>query len=476
IQNRKRLVSYNRYTFASIAAYLSAKNGTNPYSYDNFASQNDTRGIGYASLFYGGYVQDTWAVSPRLTAVYGLRWDRFASPKANPNALYADSRNFNVPNTNFAPRLGLSYRATDKTTVKLSAGIFYGQTPTDLWANTLNLDGSNRTSSYTYTPTTAGAPAYPGIPSSVGTVATQNVTTVSPRFKNEYTWNANLQVAQQLTNRSSLTLGYIMSNGRNLMWMHNINVIPTGSLADGRPTFSSAINSSTRYDPRFNQVNRVESGANSSFNAMFVNFVMAPMRGMSVNASYTWSHTISDSPDVNSFEQNAAVTNTLNRKFDRGNSNVNHPNAFNVTAVLEPEFNFSNKFGRELANHNMLSILGNLSSGDQATILAASQTFYNDASQTIARPAFVGRNTLRSPSVYQVDARYTRTFPKIWDRVAPSFLLEANNVFNHNNITNISYTQAVAPTTGIATSAPPTINRSTVLEQRIVQWGVAVRF
>lgn len=476
IQNRKRLVSYNRYTFASVAAYLSAKNGTNLYSYDNFASQTDTNGIGYASLFYGGYVQDTWALSPRLTAVYGLRWDRFASPKANPNAPYSDSRNFNVPNTDFAPRLGLSYRATNTTTIKLSSGIFYGQTPTDLWANALTLDGSNRTSSYTYTPTTAGAPAYPTIPSSVGTVATQNVTTVSPRFKNEYTWNANLQVAQQITNKTSLTVGYIMSNGRNLMWMHNINGIPTGSLADGRPTFSSAINGATRYDARYNQVNRVESGANSSFNAMFVNFVMAPVRGMSLNASYTWSHTISDAPDVNSFEQNANVTNTLNRKFDRGNSNVNHPNAFNLTGVLEPQFNFNNKFGRELANHNMLSVLGNLMSGDQATILASSQTFYNDASQTIARPAFVGRNTLRSPSVYQVDARYTRTFPKIWERIAPSFLLEANNIFNHNNVTNISYTQAVTAATGIATSAAPTINRSTVLEQRIVQWGVAVQF
>lgn len=500
IQNRKRLVSYNRYTFSgysytpvggstvtvsALQQYLNAKNG-DPYSYNDFTSQTDTNGIGYASLFYGGYAQDTWAIAPRLTAVYGLRWDRFASPKANQNALYTDSRNFNVPNTNFAPRLGLSYRATNLTTIKASVGIFYGQTPTDLWANALNLDGSNRTSAYTYTITRsstdgtvtgpANRPAYPNIPSTIGTPPAQNVTTVSPGFKNEYTWNANLQVAQQLTNKTSVTVGYIMSNGRNLMWMHNINGIQTGSLADGRPTFSSAINSSTRYDARFNQVNRVESGANSSFNAMFINFVMAPVRGMSVNASYTWSHTLSDAPDVNSFEQSASITNTLNRKFDRGNSNVNHPNAFNVTAVLEPEFHFNNKFGRELANHNMLSVLGNLMSGDQATILASSQTFYNDASQTIARPAFVGRNTLRSPSVYQVDARYTRTFPKIWERIAPSFLLEANNIFNHNNVTNISYTQAVTAATGVATSAAPTINRSTVLEQRIVQWGVAVRF
>ncbi|WP_187143439.1 TonB-dependent receptor [Terriglobus albidus] len=479
LQNRQRLVSFNRYTFATVQAYLNAKNGTDPYGYANYASQTDLNGIGYTSLFYGGYAQDTWQLSPRLTAVYGIRYDRFSSPQANSSALYPDSRKFNVPNTNFAPRLGFSYRATNTTTLKVSAGIFYQQTPTNLWFNALNLDGSNRTSSFTYiggASGTPGRPAFPTIPAS-GSGATQNVTTINPNIKNEYTWNVNAQVTQQLTNHISATIGYIMSNGRNLPWMHNINVIPTGAtLADGRPIFSAPVNSSTRYDPRFDQVNRVESGANSSFNAMFTNVTMSPMRGMQFNASYTWSHVISDAPEVNTFEQNLGVSNTLNRKFDRGNSSVNRPNAFNLSAVLEPQFNVSNRVGREIANHNMLAILGNISSGDQANILASNATFYFDGSTgSVGRPSFVGRNSARGPSITQIDARYTRTFPKIKDRFAPTFLLEANNLLNSNNVSTLAITQPVNASTGIANGATTT-TRTTVLEQRIVQWGAAIRF
>jgi hypothetical protein len=94
----------------------------------------------------------------------------------------------------------------------------------------------------------------------------------------------------------------------------------------------------------------------------------------------------------------------------------------------------------------------------------------------------VGRNSLRSPSVYQFDGRYTRTFPKLFDRIAPSFLIEANNLFNHTNVTNLSPTQSVvtaanSPLGPIGTpTAAVNIVRGSVLEARIVQFGLAVRW
>jgi hypothetical protein len=94
---------------------------------------------------------------------------------------------------------------------------------------------------------------------------------------------------------------------------------------------------------------------------------------------------------------------------------------------------------------------------------------------------------VRSPSVYQVDARYTRTFPTLFDHLSTSFFLEANNIFNHTNVTGIATTQAVfglvngAPSTtpGAVTGTPngaPVVTRSSVLEARIVQWGVTARW
>jgi len=488
--NRQRLVSFNEYTFTSLNSYLAGKNGTNPYGYSQFRSQQDKNGIGYASLFFGAYLQDTWQLSPRFLVVYGGRYDRFKGPDANPNAPFVNSRHFNTPNTNFAPRLGFSYRVDDHTVLKASGGIFYQSTPTNLWFNALNLDGSNRTNSFTITQpagATSGTLAFPNIPSS-GTTSLQNVTTVSPSFKNEYTWNAAVQVSHEFSRYDTFMIGYIMTNGRNLMYLHNINPInPIGLLRDGRPVFGSTANASTRLDTRFNQINQVESGANTSFNALVVNYTRSLTRGIQINANYTWSHTISDGPEVNTFEQSVAIQDTTNLKRDRGNSIVNHPQAFNLTAVMEPTFSVNNGFWNTLVNHNMLALLANISSGDQQNIITNTSLNGDSSVASVTRPLYVGRNSLRSPNVYQVDGRYTRTFPKLWDRVAPSFLLEANNIFNHTNVTYLGGTSISVPQTVVQTAndprgpigtaiGSPTITRGSVLEARIVQIGLAVRW
>lgn len=503
ILNRQRLVSFNNYTFSAtstttaLQSYLNAKNGIDPYAYTTYASQQDTQGIGYASMFMGFYAQDTWQMNRKLVLIYGLRYDRFKSPNANPNAPFINSRTFNTPNANFSPRFGFSYMLDPKTIIKSSVGMFYQAPPTNIWFNALNLDGSNRTSASTFTITRnaagvatvpAGAPAFPNIPAAGGVVSAQNVTTVSPTFKNEYTWNATLQFQRELTRHDTMTLGYVMASARNMQFLHNINLInPIGTLTDGRPVFSATANATTRLNPQFNQINQLESGANSSFNALVVNYTHAMLRGVQLNANYTWSHSISDAPDVNSFEQSVAIQDTTNRKRDRGNSVVNHPSAFNMTAVIEPTFSLSNHVGNELANHNMLAVLTNLMSGDQASILTGTSINGDSSVAGVTRPIGVARDSVRSPSVYQVDARYTRTFPTLFDHLSTSFFLEANNIFNHTNVTGIATSQAVfglvngAPSTtpGAVTGTPngaPVITRSSVLEARIVQWGVTARW
>jgi len=499
ILNRQRLVSFNNYTFSSIASYQAALNGTNTKSYTQFASQQDTQGLGYSSQFMGFYAQDTWQASKKLVVIYGLRYDRFKSPNANPNAPFVNSRSFNTPNTNFSPRVGFSYRLGDKTVIKSSVGMFYNAPPTNMWFNALNLDGSNRVSSYTYLNTDAGAPSFPAIPSTTGSVALQSVTTVAPKFKNEYTWNATLQLSRELGRRDSMMLGYVLANGRNLQFLHNINVINTnfGVLADGRPVFDPTATSLTRLNTQFNQINQLESGANSSFNALLFNYTHSLTRGVQLNANYTYSHSISDAPDVNSFEQSIAIEDTTNRKRDRANSIVNHPHSFNMTAVIEPTFSLSNRVVNEIANHNMVALLGNVMSGDQSSILTNLQINGDTSSTAVARPIGVGRNSVRSPSVYQIDGRFTRTFPKLFDRISTSFFLEANNIFNHTNANTISTTQTVVgldtalatrgkplPTTGTPAInpvtglpfAPVVVRGSASLEARIVQWGVAARW
>jgi hypothetical protein len=276
-----------------------------------------------------------------------------------------------------------------------------------------------------------------------------------------------------------LTVGFANVNGRNLEFLRNLNLInPTGFLADGRPIFSSTANATTRLYPQFNNIALEDIGANSSYNALIVSYQRRFQRGVSINGSYTWSHSISDAPEGNAYDQGSNfIEDPTNRERDRGNSTINRPQAFTLTTVYQSQFpSIQNRILRAIASGNQFAILANLSSGDQQNLIS-NRVLNGDslAGAGVNRPLYIGRNTLRTPSVYQVDARYSRTFFKLWERLSPEFFLEANNVFNHPNITSIN-TTATVNTAGIITSNPTLAPTSTLLEGRIVQLGVKARW
>ncbi len=486
----QRDLTFNQYTFPSIAAYQSAKSGATPFSYTAFSSRSDPIGVHYRSLFWGFYLQDSWQATPNLLLIYGLRYDRFQPPDANPNAPFVFSRLFNTPNGNVAPRLGLSYRINEKTVVRASGGIFFDAPPTNVWFNALNSDGSNRTQSVSFncsasSPCSAatGAPAFPSTTFTAPNLV-QDLITVTPDFKNAYTVNASLQISRELSRNDVVSLGYVFTGGRHLLFLRNMNLInPTGFLADGRPIFPacggvSACLATTRLFPQFNNIRLQDVGANSSYNALLLTWQHRLSRGIQVSASYTFSHTISDAPEVNTFEQNLPIEDPTNRLRDRGNSSVDRPHALTISTVLEPQVKLDNRVINKLLNDNMFAILANLSSGDTQNIVANRTLNGDGITGSVTRPLFVGRNTARTANIYQVDLRYTRTIARLWERVTPQFLVEANNLFNHPNVTTINSTATVDATGAMAAVQAPTFLKpsSTVLEGRIVQFGVGVRW
>ena len=486
--------SFTQYSFPTISAYLSAKSGANPRSYSTVTVSNGGTVPSYHSVFFSFYGQDNWQVTPALTLIYGLRYDKFVPPPADPNAPFIDSRTFNSPSTNFSPRVGFAYRRTPKTIVRGSGGIFYESPATNTWFNTLLNNGN--LSSVSLGPTSAGAPAFPTILTSATPPATPNdVTSVDPNFRNAYTINTSLQLSRELSSNDSITLGFIHTGARNLEFLSNINLInPIATLADGRPVYSKNVSVSTRLFPQFNNILLQQSGARSVYNAGVINYTHRLSAGVQVSAAYTWSHTISDAPDVNSFEQNLPIEDLSNRLRDRGNSFVNRPQAFTTSSIIEPNFKSGNTVLRSILNHNMFSVLTNLSSGDQQNITGSTQINGDQKVSSVTRPLFIGRNSVRGPSVYQVDLRYTRTIARLWERLEPQFFLEANNLFNHPNVTSLNTAITIGgldpasglptATTGLPVSSTGAViplpssfpKSSTVLEGRIVQLGLVARF
>ena len=129
-----------------------------------------------------------------------------------------------------------------------------------------------------------------------------------------------------------------------------------------------------------------------------------------------------------------------------------------------------------------------MSSGDQQNITTSSK-LNNDATAT-SRPLYIARNSVRGPAIYQFDMRYTRTLGTYFERVSPKLLVEGNNIFNHSNVTALNATATVVPTTVTTTNGVTTINAtagtittqptllplSTVLEARILQFGLKIDF
>ena len=460
--------TYNLYQFSNINDYRAAVSGANPKSYTNFQTSIGAVGAGYHSFFWDAFGQDTWQARPNLLVTYGVRFDKFQSPDAPATEPFVYSQHFRTPGADFAPRLGLAWTPSPKTVIRASSGIFYEAPATNLWYNSLFNNGSNSAFVANIAPGASYAPSFPQIFNLSGSTITRipDITTVTPNFKNAYTINSSFQVTQQLTGNDALTVGYVNTGGRNQVFLRNLNLTsPVRYLADGRPVFGPA-----RAYPQFGNISLQDVGAISSYNALITHFVHRFATGVQVDASYTWSHSISDAPDVNSFEQSLPIEDPTSRSRDRGNSVINRPQAFNASIYIAPKFQMDNRILRTIANGNELSVLANLSSGDAQNILANRVLNGDATTNAVTRPLFVGRYTARAPRIYQVDLRYTRTLFTVLDRIRPKFIAEANNIGNHPNITTIN-TTAQVNSAGFITSGPTFAPQSTTLEGRIIQLG-----
>ena len=488
--------SFTQYVFPTIAAYQAAVSGANPKSYTTVNAIIGNTRVGYISNFYDFFAQDSWQVRPSLLVTYGIRYDRFISPNPNASAPFPFSRNFNNPAGDVSPRLGLAWRVGSKTVVRGSWGMFYDPPPTNLWFNALSNDGSGRSFNASLTASSPGAPSFPQPLTTATAPATPSVFTVTPNFKNAYAMTATIQVSRELTKNDAVTFAFVNTGGRQLQWLHNINLInPLGTLLDGRPVFDPRVNAGTRANPAFNNVTLQDVGTSSKYDALEVNYEHRFSRGLLVSGAYTYSHTISDAPDVNGFEQNLVyVEDTTNRLRDRGNSYINRPQAFTATAVWSPRVKADNSIVNRLLNDNEFGILSNISSGDQQNVTANANLNGDSVVTSVTRPLNIGRNIVRGPRIVQFDLRYTRTLFTLKERFHAQFLTEATNIFNHANVTSLN---AVVPviTSGCPSagngfvldpthcgqltngSLPASFPRtSTVLQGRILDFGLGVRW
>ncbi|MFN6963178.1 MAG: TonB-dependent receptor domain-containing protein [Pyrinomonadaceae bacterium] len=500
IDDTRRSNQFARYTFSSIANYVSAKTGvlqpgascpSGPTRcYTNYVEAFGDPNIEYQSAFYNLFAQDDWKVTRKLKVNYGLRYDLYDIPDAKSSSPFPASQKFKVDKNNFAPRLGVVYALRDgdrPTVARASAGLYYDTVFLDYYQRAIQNNGSPVFFNFTFAPSTSGSPAFPNILQSLPagtTLPVQSIETISPDFENMYAFHTNAQIEQAITSDLSLTVGFIHSSGRHIPVYRNINRInPTAFLADGRPIFSNTVSAATRLDPRFNNILMAESVGNSRYNAFILQLNKRFSKGYQFSANYTLSKAKDDAPEQNLVATqvgNLVVQDPTNRRRDLGPSLADQRHTFVMSFVGRPEFNFSNKAVRYLVNNNQFGFIATANSGERYNIVAATDINLDGFSGS-DNPVGVSRNSGTTPRQFNVDFRYSRFF-NFNERFKLEVFGEFLNLFNINSIFQINSLTVATDALGNPTAPLPTVenrratNQVTSLDSRQFQLGFKFSF
>jgi len=381
--------------------------------YVNEFKQNSGQFQQNRGKFFGGYVQDSWKASRRLTLNYGLRYEPFIPlhegghrmGQFNPAAYTAGARSTVYPNApagllfpgdpgvpedgvrsvykNFMPRVGFAWDVfgTGKTSVRGAGGMFYdtrtnglfnngwiGSTPFTTSVDIIQGDGNF---SNPYGSTTNPFPAAFPPPKDTPFILPFAVITFDPsgNFKVPLTYAWNLAVEQQLTNNVSSRLAYVASHSSHVFTAPELNpahYIPGGSAStNARRTYQN-----------YTTISTSDMGGNSTYHSLQATLQTRLTHGLSLLFNYTWSKSLDSVPNGAAVTSSGAgqsyslpVYMSDYKRLDLGPSDFDHRNVLNASYVWQfPKLNGSSAPIRAIVNGWQTTGLVNVHSGNPLTI------------------------------------------------------------------------------------------------------------
>lgn len=467
---------------------------------------------------YNFYVNDSFRVTPRLTLVGGLRYEYNSPPvdKQDRASIYdvvtrslvpvgtngVPRSGFEPDRNNFAPRVGFAWTVgSDQATVLRGGyGIYYDQSPLApaeaLYFNSPYFD-NNIFFPLQGLPLTLSNP----FPSFFPFPLPDSALAIQRDLRTGYMQHWNFNVERQLGDKSVFEVAYVGSKGTKLLTARDINQPQPSVLPPGLPIVP-------RPDPRFDDINLLESRANSNYNALQARFQQRLTRGLSSLVSYTWSKSIDDASNFFSSAGDPNFPqNSYNVAAERGRSN------FDVGHRLSVSYSYALPFGKgrpylhdngwvstalggwetygivtvqsgrpftvallsEIDNSGTgRSILGfgandrpNVAGNPELSNPTTDQWFNTSAFAFPALGTFgdAGRNMLDGPGYQSVNLSLMKN-TALSERVNLQFRAEAFNLFNHPNF-NLPDNFLGSPTFGRITSAR---------DPRHIQFGLKLLF
>lgn len=474
------------YTFPSLASYLAAKGGASPFGYSSLTELTGNLSFNMTTNVFAGFVQDDWQISPAVKVLYGVRYDLYAPPSGLADAPLASSHQFNTDKNNFGPRAGVAWSIDSDTVLRASTGIMYDQPILGGYEQAIAQSAApSMASPFNFSGTAApggltpGAPAFPNAVATGPTVVPNALWTVDPNFVIGRTWQSNAQVERAVGHDMTVFLGVMYAKGSSLPVVTNVNPTnPIGSLADGRPIFSSSVNAATRVDPRFNVIQEVQSIGDSTFKSMTIGTNKRLGKGLEYNVQYSLGKGTDNTPLLTQLtvqaEPGRSDPSNLNRDIGPNPLDIRH--SLNGNVVYITHNNSTNGVVHALLDGNEIGVLIQINSGLPLNELASREL--NGDGVASDRPLFVARNALYLAPRKNVDLRYTRWIP-IQGSVRGEIIVELKNVFNTEQLSGITTTIPVDafgnPLSAIPTD-PYQFPNPSGYEQRKLQLGLKVRF
>jgi hypothetical protein len=361
------------------------------------------------------YLQDTWRITHNLTLNFGLRDDMVTPWTERRNLLagfvptgggtlvpvgtapYTGNSVTEGRYTNFGPRAGLAYTITPNTVIRAGVGVFYSyamQTSNDSPAKNPPFSGSvqvsNNASDFVdASPISAG---FPASRPSLFPIAGLGWIYYPYDFKTEgaYEWNFNVQ--RQFGANNVLTVGYVGEKGTHILVTDNINeAIPgPGAVAARRPY------------PNLGDGTAVGPWGDSEYQSLQTSFQRRLSTGLSVLASWTWSHSIDDTSGTGS----ETIQTPYNLHLNRGNSTFDARQSLVLSWTYELPFGAGKTFLRDahgplqyLIGGWQLNSIDTFQTGSPFTLTMATSAL--NAGSGVQWPNVIGVGALSNPTVHQ---------------------------------------------------------------------------
>jgi hypothetical protein len=356
---------------------------------------------------YAFYAQDTWHVTNRLTVTYGLRYElqtarterydrlnHFETQAVNPLSsstgldlkgglvfVNSDKRGWwDTDYVNFAPRLSVAYKITDRLVFRSGYAIF------DLPAAATTILGTSDgfSTNTAWVSTVGGGGIIPAAPvsnpfpqglnqpigSSQGllTDAGQTVNAAQRLHPTPYVQTYSADFQYQVGQNAIVEAGYTGTQGRKLPFgvTRNINQLDPKYLTLGNalnnqvtnPFFNVITNGPLSGEtipywrtlvpyPQFQSVNLVGDtpGASSSFNALLLKYTQRWANSLTVLATYQWSKAIDNTSETQAWEVGDKIRDAYDLSLDRSISAHDLPHDFVGNAIWDIPVGKGRRFG-----------------------------------------------------------------------------------------------------------------------------------